>query len=439
METNIEKLGKVRITVDDNPWNINKAYDRLVFVKVEETGGVYMSKRPVPTNTSIHNRYYWLKFGKEANVNPDAIGEQVVDEYASLQRAPRNYTKGTIFYIDNHGESETGIITYYVALENGLEDDSLLDTNKFESTNIAAQAINIKVDRLHVISRSGNYNDLNDKPLNVSSFANDNKYISAKNWQVLTDTEKALARTNIGAIDSNYIQTALLTYINNVTYDSVNKRINFYHTAGQNNSLIAYLDATAFIKDGMVSNVSISNNKLIITFNTDAGLAPIEINLHDIFNPNNYYTKTDCDNKFLTITLFNNNIANYYNKTQIDNTFTQERNYNNNKFTEKATNINIEPDVNDNVTILELKSNTNYLINSSISTLVIDSIESALLNNDYVTTIMFTTHNSSTFTLRIPNTIKWIDGEIPDFELNSNYVFAIWKNIGVVKKCEIAS
>lgn len=439
METSIENLGKVRITVDDNPWSINKAYDRLVFVKVEETGGVYMSKRPVPVNTPIHNRYYWLKFGKEANVNPDAVGEQVVDEYASLQKAPRNYTKGTIFYIDNHGESETGIITYYVALENGLEDDSLSDTNKFESTNIAAQAINIKVNRLHVISRSGNYNDLNNKPTNVSSFNNDNKYISAKNGQSLTDAEKTLARTNIGAIDSNYIQTALLAYINNVTYDSINKRINFYHTIGSNNSLIAYLDATSFIKDGMISNVSISNNKLVITFNTDAGLEPIEINLYDIFNPNNYYNKTDCDNKFLAITSFDNSIANYYNKTQINNTFTQERNYNNNKFTEKTKNVDIEPDANDSVTILELNSNTNYSINSSISTLIIDSISQDLSSDDYVTTIMFTTHSSTTFTLRIPNTIKWIDGEIPDFEINSDYIFAIWKNIGIIKKCELAS
>lgn len=76
------------------------------------------------------------------------------------------------------------------------------------------------------------------------------------------------------------------------SYDSVTKHINFYN---EDDELLTYIDATAFIKDGMVDTVAIQNGNLVITFNTDAGKQPISIPLTDIFNPNNYYTKSDVD------------------------------------------------------------------------------------------------------------------------------------------------
>ena len=76
------------------------------------------------------------------------------------------------------------------------------------------------------------------------------------------------------------------------SYDSSTKHINFYN---DNDELLTYIDATAFIKDGMVDTVAIQNGNLVITFNTDAGKQPISIPLTDIFNPNNYYTKSQVD------------------------------------------------------------------------------------------------------------------------------------------------
>lgn len=78
------------------------------------------------------------------------------------------------------------------------------------------------------------------------------------------------------------------------SYDSQTKRINFYDNGG---NIVSYIDATDFIKDGMVSNVAISEGNLVITFNTDAGKEPISIALTDIFNPANYYNKTEVDGK----------------------------------------------------------------------------------------------------------------------------------------------
>jgi hypothetical protein len=76
------------------------------------------------------------------------------------------------------------------------------------------------------------------------------------------------------------------------SYDSQTKRINFYDKDG---NIVSYIDATDFIKDGMVSNVEILNGNLVITFNTDSGKQPISIPLTDIFNPDEYYTKTQVD------------------------------------------------------------------------------------------------------------------------------------------------
>ena len=78
------------------------------------------------------------------------------------------------------------------------------------------------------------------------------------------------------------------------SYDSQTKRINFYDNGG---NIVTYIDATGFIKDGMVSNVAISEGNLVITFNTDAGQEPISIALTDIFNSENYYNKTEVDGK----------------------------------------------------------------------------------------------------------------------------------------------
>lgn len=115
-------------------------------------------------------------------------------------------------------------------------------------------------------------------PSNVSSFNNDVGYITASDGSI---TNKALASE---AVYSG-------------TYDSNSKKILLKNKA---NTTLAEIDATAFIKDGMVSQVEVSNGNLVITFNTDAGKNPISVPISDIFDANNYYTKTEADSKFLT-------------------------------------------------------------------------------------------------------------------------------------------
>ncbi len=84
---------------------------------------------------------------------------------------------------------------------------------------------------------------------------------------------------------------ALSGYVNNGGYNSNAKTIELKNGS----TVIASIDATAFIKDGMIDSVTISNGYLVITFNTDAGKEQIKLSLTQIFDPDNYYTRTAID------------------------------------------------------------------------------------------------------------------------------------------------
>ena len=87
-------------------------------------------------------------------------------------------------------------------------------------------------------------------------------------------------------------------YFDGCNYNSDTKRIEFY--AGE--ELACFIDATDFIKDGMVDSVSLielsGDTYLHIVFNSDAGKEPIDIPLGDIFDIDNYYTKEESDDRF---------------------------------------------------------------------------------------------------------------------------------------------
>ena len=93
--------------------------------------------------------------------------------------------------------------------------------------------------------------------------------------------------------------------VTSCSFDSNTKKISFFNSA---DDTLFQLDATAFVIDGMVSDVKIEDGNLVIQFNTDAGKQDIEIPLTDIFNPTNYYTKTAIDAL----------LALYYTKTETD-------------------------------------------------------------------------------------------------------------------------
>ena len=92
-------------------------------------------------------------------------------------------------------------------------------------------------------------------------------------------------------------RSELSPYFDGAEYDEETREIKFYH----NGQVKTQIDATPFIKDGMVNTVRFENGYLIITFNTDAGKKPIAIKIDSIFEPSNYYTKAEIGDKFQPI------------------------------------------------------------------------------------------------------------------------------------------
>ena len=100
------------------------------------------------------------------------------------------------------------------------------------------------------------------------------------------DSATTYTKTEVDATISNNIKD----FFDGAEYDSATTRINFKHGS----TVKAYIDASAFIKDGMVSNVEIKTVQgltcLVITFNEDSGKQAINIPISDIFDASNYYT-----------------------------------------------------------------------------------------------------------------------------------------------------
>lgn len=55
-----KKLGKVAITVEKDPYDSTKDYDKLVIVRDNTSFSTYISRIPVPAGTSLSNKKYWL-------------------------------------------------------------------------------------------------------------------------------------------------------------------------------------------------------------------------------------------------------------------------------------------------------------------------------------------------------------------------------------------
>lgn len=83
-------------------------------------------------------------------------------------------------------------------------------------------------------------------------------------------------------------EVELATLVNNGAYNSNSKKIELKH----DDVVLAEIDAAPFLKDGMVDNVTVDSGYLVVTFNTAAGKEPVRLALTDIFNPDNYYTKS---------------------------------------------------------------------------------------------------------------------------------------------------
>ena len=95
------------------------------------------------------------------------------------------------------------------------------------------------------------------------------------------------------AVDVNNLKSSAYT---GVEYVSSAATINFKDLDG---NIVGSIDASDFIIDGMVEDVYLSGNTLVIDFNTESGQQDIEIDLTDFINPDLYYTSAQTDTLIL--------------------------------------------------------------------------------------------------------------------------------------------
>lgn len=62
MESVIKKLGKTSITVEKDYHSSKKEYNKLTIVEEKDTFKTYLSRKPVPIDTELTNREYWIPF-----------------------------------------------------------------------------------------------------------------------------------------------------------------------------------------------------------------------------------------------------------------------------------------------------------------------------------------------------------------------------------------
>lgn len=156
-----------------------------------------------------------------------------------------------------------------------------------------------KVDKVEgkALSTNDFTTDYKNKLDSVASGANVN--VNA-DWDAVSGDALILNKPTLGTAAAKGVTTGITNSDNlieskhiysgvgvTIAYDSDSKYIQLKNTSG---NVISSFDASAFIKDGMVDNVTISGGNLNIIFNTDAGKETISLPLTDIFNPSNYYT-----------------------------------------------------------------------------------------------------------------------------------------------------
>ena len=98
-----------------------------------------------------------------------------------------------------------------------------------------------------------------------------------------------------------------------LAYDSKTKKIELRNADGET---ISEIDATAFVKDGMLDIVTLTDGNLYFVFNTDAGKETISVPLSNFFDASQYYTKSEINGNYYTKKEIE---GNYYTKTQIEN------------------------------------------------------------------------------------------------------------------------
>ena len=175
--------------------------------------------------------------------------------------------------------------------------------NKVTANTINASsisAVSISASNIYTKTEINNIENIQNSKINE---------ISGKTDNVITDVQTLSGKVQTlsgKSVTSGEVQTminvAVSGYPNEAEYNPTDKNIYFKHNDTILNSMT--IDATDFIKDGMIESVEVvpsgGTSYLKIVWNLDGSSGSTKdttyLNIGDLFEADNYYTKTDIDN-----------------------------------------------------------------------------------------------------------------------------------------------
>ena len=124
MESIIKKLGKTSVTVEKDYHSSKKEYNKLTIVEEEGTFKTYISRKPVPIDTELTNREYWIPFS--------GVLESITFDYLKFKK---DYASGKAI-------EDNAIKTRHI--ENSSITSSKIQNNSIVNSKIADNTIEIE-------------------------------------------------------------------------------------------------------------------------------------------------------------------------------------------------------------------------------------------------------------------------------------------------------
>ena len=172
--------------------------------------------------------------------------------------------------------------------------------NSGRTVTEALENMEINVDQVLDDTTSASTNPVSSKA--VYKAATDNELVWTNAFVALSGTVSAhtenteihVTAADKTAWNAKVDASAIANFFDDAKYElsGTTHVINFYNGS----TVKATIDADDFIKDGMISAVTLDTKSgttyLVIEWNTDAGIQTTELNIGDLFEADNYYTKS---------------------------------------------------------------------------------------------------------------------------------------------------
>lgn len=131
MQLQIDKLGKVSITIEEGYWDINKDYDKLTVVEKQGTYGTFISRKPVPAGTILTNREYWIPFS--------SLKEEIIIDYNKFINKYQTIIDDIVNRLNDEARlSKNIILVTYEELKTKRDEGSLIPGLWYQITDYEA-------------------------------------------------------------------------------------------------------------------------------------------------------------------------------------------------------------------------------------------------------------------------------------------------------------